>query len=117
MEKIEALVEINVRCSSFGKPVREATKLLKAYPPETIKVAVVRPETFAIGDKSVEEWCLHLYAEDEFQEWTRISFEDSAAGYQGDSPICKTWKILQMAGFDVEKETITSLKKVLYLRK
>lgn len=98
----ERLVQIIIGYGDFHEPVKQFEKILKMISPDEIKTALIRASGEMPDDsKQVDDWNLHLYTED-----TRISFYDSIAGYDGDSPRCKTFKILKMAGFEIDVEEL-----------
>jgi len=108
----EFALQINVNYGDFQRPLKEFKRILNIISPEEIILAYVRVNKDVSFDGVVDGWNLHLYTCD-----ARISFQDASAGYDGDSPRCKTFKILQMAGFDLTVEDVIHAKRDFFVVK
>ena len=108
MKKIDTKMDVLINYGEFERPVQEFKKLLNSiFPKEEIYYAYLKYNRMVtiIEKEEFKDWNLHLYSND-----IHVAICDANCGYDGGSPRGKTFQILQMAGFDVEIEQITTAK-------
>ena len=114
MQNTKTKMTILINYGEFSTPVEQVKKLIDTIlPQEQITQAYLKFDTMVDpNEKDFDKWNLHLYSKE-----IHVAICDANCGYNGDSPRLKTFRILQMAGFDVTVEEITTATKDMLFKK